>query len=146
MDYTEEEKKNLKSIEVTVFSKNGSLYRTLLREATKEHKPMLPYLGITLTDITFEENKANKIDGLINFLKKESLARHIKLILGLQKFIHNYKSNIFVYPNIQIHIHHRLPIMPDIFLDEISKKIVKNIPLTINELNYIPEGKKKIIS
>ena len=63
-----------------------SNYRSL-RDAFKHRSPpLIPYLGMYLTDLVFTEdgNKDNSADGLINFTKRRLVAKTIRDIQTFQ--------------------------------------------------------------
>jgi len=79
---------------------NYKVYRDLLRQSTP---PIIPYLGIYLTDLTFiEDGNPDTIDGLVNFSKRQKIAKVVESIQRYQSpynlvkidMVHRWLCNI----------------------------------------------------
>eukprot|EP01125_Pyxidicula_operculata_P010170 TRINITY_DN3353_c0_g2_i3.p1 TRINITY_DN3353_c0_g2~~TRINITY_DN3353_c0_g2_i3.p1 ORF type:complete len:899 (-),score=245.74 TRINITY_DN3353_c0_g2_i3:1261-3957(-) len=85
--------------------------RNALRVATT---PVIPYLGMYLTDLIFLEdgNKSTTADGKINFRKRQLIARTIRKIQQFQNDRYPFQSSPEIKEWLQKHIH-SLPFKED---------------------------------
>ncbi|KAJ5072072.1 guanine nucleotide exchange factor [Anaeramoeba ignava] len=84
-----EDKKTFEKLTAIMGSQNS--YKNFREEIQKREKePLIPYIGVFLTDLTFiEEGNPDQINGLINFSKQIKLSRVISKIQSFQQKSYN---------------------------------------------------------
>lgn len=74
-------------------------YRDLRNAVHSASQPVIPFLGVYLTDLTYVEDGAvNRVGHLINFQKLAKIAEYILEIQQYQQvtsFVHLQQSNLF---------------------------------------------------
>ena len=116
-----------------IFRHNGKEYREIAKKSIKQNKSFVPYLGITLTDLTFEDNKPNEISDLINFFKRECTARHLKFIQSAQNSYAQEKVFDEV-EDLHKYILFHLPNFSENSTDIALDKVLSGVSLSLNEI------------
>lgn len=90
--------------------------------------------------MAFEDNKPNEVAGLINFIKRESVARHLSFIQDSQDLILS-SGNIFDdIEDIHLFILYHLPFLSENFFDTSVDKILHGVSFSNNELKFKETG------
>jgi len=88
--------------ELVAFTSSDRAYAVLRQAIKSANPPVLPYLGMYLTDLTFiEEGNKNFVGGLINFQKQRLIASAIQDILVYQDKEYQFPANETLMANLK---------------------------------------------
>jgi len=81
---SDSQQKSLRDMSALMSSDNNfHVYRNMIA-SLDDKAPKIPYLGVTLTDLTFCQENSDYINGLINFSKRSMLYQIINAVLKYQ--------------------------------------------------------------